>query len=97
MTFTQQQEKAVATILSNARTKDGEYIPSDKTIKDISAVSFYYMLDKDVWQLKLWFYPTNKSKTYNMLINDRSIPLWKELFAIVCKSNTNIQDDDPWS
>lgn len=97
MTLTQQQEKAVVTILTSARTKDGEYIPADKTVKDISAISFYYMMDKDVWQIKAWFYPTNKSKTYNMLISERSIPLWKELFTTVCKDNTTIEENDPWS
>jgi hypothetical protein len=95
--LTEQQKKAVNILLTNAKTKDGELIPEDKTQSDISAVSFYYMMDKDVWQLKVWFYPTNKSKTYNLLIDERSIHLWKELFTIICKSSMNINENDPWS
>ena len=65
-------------LMARAKTKDGESIPKDKSHNDISACSFYYMLDKDSWQLKIWLYPTNRSKTYSIPIKDNQITLWSK-------------------
>jgi len=93
--MTQQQSNVARFLLSNAISKEGDRIPIEKTVMDISAVSFYYMLDKNAWQLKVWIYPTNKSKTYNLPIKESDIPNWSDMF----KSINNIEFDkevSPW-
>lgn len=79
--------------MSKGKTKDGEVIPKGTTEDSISAVSFYYMMDKDSWQLKIWLYPTNRSKTYNIPIRDSELGIWK---AVVTQINS-FDDFEPSS
>lgn len=90
-----QQENVARFLLSNAISKEGDRIPIDKTVKDISAVSFYYMLDKNAWQLKVWIYPTNKSKTYNLPIKESDIPNWSDMFKTINNIEFN-KEVSPW-
>lgn len=61
-----QTEKILNQLIRKSKTKDGETLTLGTTIDKLSAISLYYMCDKNSWQLKMWFYPTNKSKTYNV-------------------------------
>lgn len=71
-----ENERRITFLLDNAKTKEGERVDGSKTGKDISASSIYYMLDKDSYQLKIWLYPTNKSKTYQIPIKKNDVPKW---------------------
>jgi hypothetical protein len=93
--MTQQQMDVAKFLLSNAVSKEGERIPSDKTVKDISAVSFYYMLDKNAWQLKVWTYPTNRSKTFNLPIKESDFMNWVDMFKTINNIEFN-KEVSPW-
>ena len=87
------QKKIMAVILKKAKTKDGDSPPEDMTVDNISACSFYYMLDKDVWQFKFWLYPTNRSKTYNFPIKEDKL---KTLVKLVQCINSFELEDEAW-
>lgn len=90
-----QKKKALKYFFERSRTKTGEKIPDDKDEKDISAISLYYMLDKDSWQLKSWFYPTNRSKTFNLAIKEADLSLWVQVFKVEFSFGSD--KDDEWS
>lgn len=85
-------------IIAKAKTKDGENVPSGYDENNISAISFYYMLDKDSWQLKIWLFPTNKSKTYNLPIKEDDIPNWVAAIKSMVQIDDYFEDEkDEWS
>ena len=79
-------EKALEHIKKFARTKDGEVLDQSLTINQISALSLYFMTDKNVWQLKLWLYPTNRSKTYNLPIEEKHLQNWIQFIKSIAPS-----------